>query len=470
MLGKSPIAIVAGVAAAFAVMLYALQYGLSYKELIVVFGTLTGVVIVLGRERGIRFGFVLWIATLALGYRTIGITTDFRIHPGQVVLLLLFVCILPQRKLTERARFSLPLWLWLLMPFFVFGWWPLVVGDARWDAMLNEFINFLLIVPLIVVAAVVLEHENYWRVLLLVFFVASTWIAALGLLEYLFPEVVKLFPAFMNSTRIDSTPEGFVRAKFAFWGGPEATFICVIALPIAIALAGWWKTRWHQAMIILASIAQVVAIYIAGYRSIWMLLCVEVLVGLLLGVKRRNFAIAILSLVVIAGGYQFIPKLAAERAISGMRAIQGNPVDSSALVRQQRALATVSATVDEPLGSGWASSGWVHSDFIQVAANLGIIAGIIFLGGYLYTLVRLGRRALAMSRRNDDGKMGLALFLSFIGVGGLLAMEGVEVLPQMILPVWFVWALVEIWLWQTFERASQYVHRDLEFAVGSRNA
>ena len=41
--------------------------------------------------------------------------------------------------------------------------------------------------------------------------------------------------------------------------------------------------------------------------------------------------------------------------------------------------------------------------------------------------------------------------LSFIAVGGLLALQGVEVLPQMMLPVWFVWSMVEIWLRQTAE-------------------
>jgi hypothetical protein len=33
-------------------------------------------------------------------------------------------------------------------------------------------------------------------------------------------------------------------------------------------------------------------------------------------------------------------------------------------------------------------------------------------------------------------------------VGGLLAVQGVEVLPQLILPVWLIWALVDVWLRQ----------------------
>ena len=35
-------------------------------------------------------------------------------------------------------------------------------------------------------------------------------------------------------------------------------------------------------------------------------------------------------------------------------------------------------------------------------------------------------------------------------------MEGVEVLPQFVLPVWFVWVLVEVWLRQTFDLRAPY--------------
>ncbi|HEY6231014.1 MAG TPA: hypothetical protein VIW64_07115, partial [Pyrinomonadaceae bacterium] len=82
---------------------------------------------------------------------------------------------------------------------------------------------------------------------------------------------------------------------------------------------------------------------------------------------------------------------------------------------------------------------------------LGIIAGLIFLGGYVHTLVRLIRRTLSGFRSSMEGDIALSLLLSFVGAGGLLAMQGVEVLPQMILPVWFVWSMVDVWLRQKAE-------------------
>jgi hypothetical protein len=453
------------VLAAIVISLYALQQGFSYKELIVVFAALIGAVIVFRGEKGIRDGFVLWVLTLSLGYRTIEVTADLHIHPAELVLWLLLICIFWQRNLLTSNRLALPFWLWLFIPFWALAWWPLVVSDARWDLMLNEFRNFLLLIPLMIVASVVLQQRNYWRLLLLAFFVVSTWVALMGIIEYGFPEITRLFPAFMSGPASIVTREGFARASFSFWGGPVATFICVAALPSAIVLVRWWHVWWHRALIILASIGQIAAIYIGGYRSVWFILVIELLVAVPVRLRRQGALVAVICLVITLGGYQLIPTPASERAISGVQALQGRPIDSSALARKDRALASLDSAIEYPLGNGWASAGWPHSDFLQVAANLGILGGLIFLGGYLYTLWRLARRVLPRLRSGEDGDLGLSLLLSFIAAGGILAMEGVEVLPQLVLPVWFVWVLVEVWLRQTADRI-EFIQAPTEVYAG----
>ncbi len=162
---------------ALAVEFYADNQGLSYKDIIVVLGALIAAVIIFGGERGIRFGLVLWVLTLALGYRTVELTPNLRLHPSEILIWLLLGCILVQRQLAAKSPVSLPWWLWLLIPFWAFAWWPLVVGDAPWDKMLNEFRDFLLLVPVMIVASFVLRRDGYWRPLLLAFFITSTWIA-----------------------------------------------------------------------------------------------------------------------------------------------------------------------------------------------------------------------------------------------------------------------------------------------------
>jgi len=271
----------------------------------------------------------------------------------------------------------------------------------------------------------------------------------MGVVEYWFPGVEKLFPAFIHAAKPELTAEGFVRAQFSFWGGSQATFICVLALPGALILLTWWP-RWLPRMAIAAAaVFQLLAIYIGGYRSIWLVLVIQVLIACALRLKKHGLAMAALCLLVAVGGYQFIPRTD-ERVITGIAALKGDPIDHSSQDRKDRALGALSDTVESPFGSGWSSAGWVHSDFLQVAANLGILAGLIFVGGYLYTLLRLTRRTLERLH-TSEGDLVLTLLLSFVGAGGLLAMQGVEVLPQMVLPVWFVWSLVDIRLRQTSE-------------------
>lgn len=433
------------VLSSIALALYLGQRGVAYGELIVAFGTLILGIILFNGERGIQYGFALWALTMALGYRTIAWTPDLRIHPSEILLWVLMACVCAHRRLVATSRLTLPLWMWLLLPFWVLAWWPLISGNAHWDQMLNEFRNFLLLIPLMIVATVVLQERHNWQRLLLAFFAASTWIAVLGSVEYWFPSVHRLFPAFMNNST-GGIIEGFERASFSFWGGQTATFVCALALPIAIVAVRWWPAPWQRALIIGSSIAQAVAIYIGGYRSIWVLVVVEILLACLLSLKRQRVAVAAVCLVVTFGGYQFVPEAGSHRALSGIEAIRGRPTDSSARDRINRAQGALEQMFAAPLGNGWSAAGWVHSDFLQVAANLGLLAGLIFLGGYLYTLGRLFRRVVLESR--TDGDLGVVLLLSYICAGGILATQGVEVLPQLVLPVWFVWVLVEVWLRQ----------------------
>src|SRR5437773_4433088 len=442
--------VVMAVLAAVAFGFYVAQNGLSYKELIVALGVLITAVIVFGGERGIRFGLVLWVLTLALGYRTVEWTKDLRIHPSEILLWLLLLCIFAQRQLLARARLSLPWWLWLFIPFWALAWWPLVVGDAPWDKMLNEFRDFLLFIPIMIIMPIVLQRENYWRLLMLAFFLVGTWIGFMGVVEYWFPQVTDIFPAFIHAAKPELTDEGFVRAQFSFWGGSQATFICAMALPVALVLVNWWSRWYSRAAIVLAAGFQMLAIYIGRYRSLWLILILQIVVACVLRLQKHGFAVAALCLVIGVGGYHYIPNTT-ERAMTGLAALRGQPIDHSAQERKDRAFDAIDQAIAKPFGGGWSSAGWVHSDFLQVAANLGVVPALIFLAGYLFTLQKLFRNTRSCLRTGEHGDFALALLLAFIAAGEHLAIQGVQVLPQMALPVWFVWTLVQVWLRRTSE-------------------
>ena len=324
--------------------------GPSYKEVIVACSGLIVAVIIFGRELGVRYGFVLWVLTLMLGYRTVAITRELAIHPSEILLWLLLICILAQRNLVTSAKLRFPIWLWLFIPFWVLAWWPTITGGIPWDRMLNEFRNFLLIIPLMIVTPVVLKRDRYWRHLMLAFFVTGAIIALMGNLEYWLPEIAKRFPAFMTNAAPTITEEGFERAQFSFWGGPPATFICLLALPAGIVLMHWWPRRIHRILIGLGAVLQILGIYIGGYRSIWLILLLQLLTACVLRLRKQGAILAVLCLVIAIGGFELIPRTT-ERAISGISALQGTPTDSSATGRKRRAIGAVEITLDSPLGN-----------------------------------------------------------------------------------------------------------------------
>ena len=261
-------------------------------------------------------------------------------------------------------------------------------------------------------------------------------ISLLGVLEYFFPGLGRLLPAYVGSDTEFLAEGGFYRATFSFWGSPAATFVSALALPFVWPLWQLWRGALVRVGLAASVAIQILGIYIGGYRSLWGLVG---FVFVVLIVRRKGLIGVIMSAAGAGLAYQLLPQLGQSRFQTLLSALQGNFQDSSALNRWQRLVGAFTVVVHQPWGLGWAGAGWVHSDFLQVAANLGLLAGVLFLAWYLSTLVRLWRLA---AQRPDDA-LTLGLLGGYMVAGGLLVSQGVEVLPQLALPVWFVWALAE---------------------------
>lgn len=445
--------------------LYVVDYGITYREVIVSSLAVAGLLVFTAGGRGLKVGMVFLVLTFGLGYRTMHFTPRLSIHPSEFVLWGLFALPVLQRTGGQRSTTTiwLPYWLLLFIPFWVWAWLRGLGAGLQWDEMFNEFRNFLLLVPLFIVAEIVLANRTNWRHLLLAFYCTGTWIAGMGVVEYTFPGIKSIFSAFITQPEAQYTPERFARAAFSFWGSSAASLILVLSAPIAIVIWRWWSMSWQRVLTVLALAVQVVGIYIGGYRSMWFVLTAELLV---FGVLHRKPLVATASLLLPLLGAWLLPSQAQERALSGISLLTGNPLltDSSGNKRWDRLTAALADVFSQPMGHGWAGAGWVHNDFIQVAANLGVLAGLLFAGAFLFTLCRVLRRVLIPCFA-DDHHLGLALLLSFIGAGAVLAMEGVEVLTQLVLPVWFVWVLVEVWLRQ--RPNSRRVFDDTPACVGT---
>lgn len=428
--------------------LYVLDYGISYRDVIVMSGVLAGLLVFAAGNRGLKVGMVFLVATFALGYRTMKVVPTLTVHPSELVLWGVFVLpiVQPANWRQNKIKIWLPYWLVLFIPFWIFAWFRGLNAGLRWEEMFNEFRNFLLLIPLFIITEMVLANRTNWRPVLLTFYYVGTWIAGMGVIEYVFPGIKNIFSAFITTPEAHDSPEGFARAIFSFWGTPAATFILVLSAPMAVVLWGWWSKLWQRVLTLLALILQVCGIYIGGYRSMWMVFAVEFLVFAIL---RRKAVVAAGALLLSLLGAWLLPTQAQERALSGIYLVAGNPqhTDTSGIKRWGRMTTAFADALSQPIGQGWAASGWVHNDFVQVAANLGLLAGLLFIAAFLFTFCRLLQRVL-INAAPDDLQLGLALLLAFIGAGVILAFEGVEVVTQLVLPVWFIWVLVEVWLRQ----------------------
>src|SRR5262249_31693775 len=153
----------------------------------------------------------------------------------------------------------------------------------------------------------------------------------------------------------------------------------------------WWPMSWQRVLTILALALHVFALYIGGFRSMWMTFAIELVVFCIL---RRKPILAAACLLVPLLGSWLLPAQAPERAFSLVSLLEGHPevTDTSGIKRWGRLADAITATLNQPLGNGWGAAGWVHNDFIQVAANLGVLAGLLFALAFVITFLRLWRR------------------------------------------------------------------------------
>ncbi|MBZ5596314.1 MAG: hypothetical protein LAP39_29050 [Acidobacteriia bacterium] len=434
--------------AAMVVAGYGVAANITYQAAILSLVVTSATAVVLAGAAGIRWGFIFWICTLGLGYRTAAVTPILKVHPGELVLwgLLLWLMIWAALDRRMRAACWLPPWVWMFLPFCVWGWMIGQENGVPWDRMLSEMKVFLLLIPLYMLASTILVQKGPWRTVVLSFFLIATGIAALGLVEYFDPGITALFPKFIADPEASETMEGFARARFSFWGGPAATYACILAVPFAIPLWRWANALLARLFILCAGLLLIGAVYAGGFRIFWLLLAIQCLLFLVL--TRRYVLVGVLALASLAG-YRTLPDATQERIHSLAQILLGKPTDTSGVKHLNRPRAAIELCLNSPAGSGWGAAGWVHSDFIQIAANLGILAGLLFFGAYVATLLRLWRRVRTRGRARAEWSLDAAFLLSFLTAGGIICTQAVLDAPQLAFPVWFVWVLADVMLRQS---------------------
>jgi hypothetical protein len=424
--------------AAWQIGLYAGRSGITYVEVIIGALAIAGIIIMGKGHAGIRFGYFAWILTLALGYRTAQLGTILRLHPLVMLITALFIMLLIHKLGEERGsiRIFIPRWLWVFIFFIGWGFVAAFARGLNMEYVLTVVMSVGVVVPIVILTYHVIITELDWNRVIQFYYIVGTIIALLGLLEFFVPGVRNVLPGFIAGGRTGIDQFGFARASFIFFGSPVATFICGMALPFVLYLYPRATTATARLVVLAAAAAIIAAIYIGGYRSLWLTLA---LVFLAVFALRRDFARLAVLLVIFAVVYFVTPQAGRDRFGSIISAAEGQFVDSSAVNRANRIDGVIRTAVNNPLGVGLSGSGWAHSDVLQITADTGWLGGIAFSLWFLHSLYRLGRRFIQHRDPLDE-----SLLASMFVVMSILIFQTVMVLPQLSAPVWLIWALVEV--------------------------
>jgi hypothetical protein len=446
---KLPVLII--IAGTLLIVVFGARYtalnGFSYSDAIYLVVFFLALAVAFSGIKGFRVGMVGAIFAMGIGYRTLQVHQYIQLHPAEVAIWGLAVLLIVQ-KITNNSfeiTWWLPKWVVLMAPFWGWAWAMAMVNGNFLGDVIREFRNFIVLVPLYIILSTILHDRTYWRTILTSYFAMASLTAFLGVFEFFFPGVTGSIPGFTSMPPSFLTPEGFERASFGFWGSPAAVFILILSLPLMFVLLKWWRKPFHRVLIFVGAGLHLLGVYIGGYRSVWLFMGLQIVVWLIV---RKGLLVGLYLLLPLLLLFRLIPETAQERMATLYAVFEGEVVDSSAQVRLARASLALDAVTKQPLGGGWAYAGWVHNDLLQVAANQGVPALLVMLYGFLLSFVKVIKGYFDSIGDMEQNSLYFSFFLSMCAALLLFASQGVLVLPQFSLPVWYIWALVDIFLKQ----------------------
>jgi hypothetical protein len=401
-------------------------------------------------ESAFRAFHLFFLIALAVGWRGLWVTRDLRFYAGEVIIwfvAILYLFTAPLMSRTKKVPLHIPpILLILIIPIGAFALWQGVNYGRPWDVLWAEYKGWLVAIPIFAYTGWVIQTRAQWDRAILVYIGAMVYISLFGILEYFVGRSLNFFGATEVPIYSD-TSQGFTRALFTFWGHPSVVVLIVPAAGILLAQIANFKAIRPGALpirplVILALIGG--ATYVAGHRGGWVALAGCVAVFVLINLKTRW---PLLVLMII--GLFFIP----ETVYDNLRPLlygTDRYFDSSVIKR----FAFIQGTLDlislSPIiGSGWSASGWVHNEYLQYAANLGLPAALLFIGWYLSLGWRLWRKSHGTFAHPDPDTRNLlnGLLGGWVAFALLLASEVIVVLTPIAIGYWAFLALMERFVW-----------------------
>ena len=408
--------------------------------LLVIGFTVLGIRDILLTKNGLENSLNWVISAFLLGYRTFEPVPGLKLHPIELFIYACIIRIIISNAVKYR---EMSLAISLLGIFFIAYFFIDFLTGYHFMVLL-EFKNAFLLILIFFITQHIHFSKSYFVRLLKYYLLTASLISILGIIEYLFPSFMSSIFGFESEPINNFESVFFSRLAFLFWGSHLAANLIAPVFPILLLLKVEKDpiTRKNYVLSFLVLI-NLIAIYLSGNRIAWLILTVLLMSTIF---KFRSFLLPYMksyTLLVTVGFVAYVYSQPVEgRYLSTFKALTGQidtRFDSSGGERLARAKIAIASTASHPLGTGWGSQGWVHSDILQISATLGIIPGVLFLFAPLSLLLRSYRCYLTAIP--EQKTIFFVLFGLLIYIIISLSLNGNIFLVQCGAPLFLLWAL-----------------------------
>jgi hypothetical protein len=414
-------------------------------NLLVILFTLAGIRSILLTKNGLENSLQFIIFAFVLGYRTFEPFPGLKLHPIEIFIYASIIRIIMSNAVKYR---KMSLGISILGIFFITYFFIDLLTRYHFVVLL-EFKNAFLLIWIFFITCHLHFSKSYFVQLLKYYLLAASLISIMGIIEYQFPSFMSSIFGFRS--RPMNVPENifFTRVAFLFWGSHLAANLIAPVFPILILLKVQKEPLANNNYILtFLVIINLIAIYLSGNRISWLILTILLLATIF---QYKDFLIPYMKTYVLLVTGVFVAYVYSQpvegRYISTFKALTGEidtRYDSSGSARMARALIAINSIVEKPLGAGWGSQGWVHSDVLQIAASIGILPGIIFLIAPLFLLFRMYRAYLIVSINDKTAFFVCCGLLIFVIIS--MVLNGNILKVQSGAPLFVLWAIADSYL------------------------
>ena len=410
-------------------------------NLLVIGFTLIGLRSILFTNNGLEKSLQWIILAFILGYRTFEPIPGLKLHPIEIF----FYASILRIIVTSPPKYSkIPVNISILSIFF-FTYFIIDCLTRYNKNVLFEFKNGILLLIIFFVVQHIQIRKGYIIKLLKSYLFSASTISTLGILEFLFPSMVAAVFGYQNESAFLGESIFFSRLAFLFWGSHlAANLIPPVFLIILLLKAEKAPIANNNYFLTFLVLINLVAIYLSGNRISWLVLTVLLIATLF---QYRSSLLPNIKSYILLVTISFVAYIYSQpvegRYLSTFKALTGSidiRFDSSGSERLARAKIAMASIASHPLGTGWGSQGWVHSDFLQISATIGIIPGVIFLFAPLFLFLRSYRYYLTAIPEQKTIFFIFCGLLIYIIIS--ISLNGNIFLVQSGAPLFLLWALI----------------------------